>query len=923
MYSVSSQRDSRTMPFLASHFPQPPQHTGFDPNIHGQSDADFYHSPFDENEEENQGDVDDGLAPMAVPVPARSSTSTTSSRSMVSASSQPFGPGGSTSSLGGNGGAPATMTKAKWNLKLQLQHLQPGSASRSTSSLPPGQTAPSRPGPSVSPQVSPQVSPPAHEYPMNLNPTGVSVDTDVYKNAYNYPLAKQLSPIAEQDYFSPSPHSSRDKDADAGSMSFRFGGSRKASPGVESVLKLKPSGAFPPIAMADTDDRASIRSKTGSVRSSAGSVRAHGMSRPPSGSDGPVSAGIVRVPLGTPGGSDMPKPSPFISRPLNRTVSQTSSKAESVFQGTPSHSQPTTPRLEGYIPAHVQAMQNRMIAQLSTSSISPRTTIGSTSGSGSGSATIRGSINTPDREVLPTPPNSAGATPVTATSPGMFTPSTGMFQTPISPTPRSPYDGSTPPISIQPPPGAMTAFTPPTHTVHGAPAEGSTTPGAAAALHKIPSIPAVTPIDLRFSMFGTAQPQAKGSKTSIRRVDKMPVIEASVEGYYDDDEDVGSEDRDDEEAEFDEEYDEEEGEYGYERESLHADSFVTAGASHNGERGQRSNVELAPMPGQESLKDKTSAGSMPRSTGDSVRTEARTINQRASIGGRGTPGSVGESFIHRRWDRVEGYGNGGPLSSSPETTFKAKKEPNWAIRMSSFTPAFWAFWLGFLFPVLWLVGGWHFTNAGEMPPKYTVWEWYFWNRRWRARSWFKGKMRNLLGCWKRTTGRKREARKSVDSTLSFGDNLPQQRRQGRRRSSKARAGKVYPALPRWVAEKQSTDDGRMRLNDPKRSLRGIQFGYPFISRPPTSQASYGSGRIAGSRPMFLRILTSPNRLLDQLYGVKLKEVRGRPESGRRMFDPWVQRSRYAFCYGLLLLAAGLCTACVYLISINTKNLHKN
>ena len=30
-----------------------------------------------------------------------------------------------------------------------------------------------------------------------------TVNTDVYKNAYSCPLAKQLSPIVEQDYFSP------------------------------------------------------------------------------------------------------------------------------------------------------------------------------------------------------------------------------------------------------------------------------------------------------------------------------------------------------------------------------------------------------------------------------------------------------------------------------------------------------------------------------------------------------------------------------------------------------------------------------------------------------------------------------------------------------------------------------------------------
>lgn len=452
------------------------------------------------------------------------------------------------------------------------------------------------------------------------------------------------------------------------------------------------------------------------------------------------------------------------------------------------------------------------------------------------------------------------------------------------------------------------------HTAHGAYGEGRT-PRGSTDLPKIPSIPAMTPIDVRFSMIGAQQPQSRPSKTSMKKVDMMPVIEASVEGHYDNDEF-------DDEGDYEEEEYEDDEDFEYERESLHPDSFVTAGASNsNGERRAQSNAGLTPPTDLESgrnLNNQPSVVSMPHSNGTSIRTTARTVPERPSM-----PGSVGESFIARRWEKDEGYA-AGPLSSV-ETTFRAKKESKWMLKLGSLTPAFWVFWFGFLFPVLWLVGGWHFTNMGEMPPKYTIWEWYFWNRRWRARSWIKTRMNGLLDCLKRTSGRKRDVRKSMDSALSFGDKLPQQRRQGRRRTvsaSKARAGKVYPALPRWVAEKQSTDDHRMRLNDPKRSLRGIQFGYPFISRPPASQASYASGRMTASQSMTLRILTAPNKVLDQLYGVKLKEVRGRPESGRRMFDPWVQRCRYAFCYGLLLVAAALCTASVYLIIINTKNLHK-
>lgn len=365
--------------------------------------------------------------------------------------------------------------------------------------------------------------------------------------------------------------------------------------------------------------------------------------------------------------------------------------------------------------------------------------------------------------------------------------------------------------AIQPPPGAIVATTSAVPVSHGSPSpsEGE---GRAGTILKLPSIPAM---DLRFSMLESVTPR------NSRRVDKMPIIPGSVDGHR--------------EEEFDE------NEEVYERHSLHADSFVTAGDVEGGE------VELDSM---------YEAGE--------------------------------ESFIHRRWERDAGLGSGAPISSEDFHTFRAKSE---SAPMSALTPAFWTFWLGFLFPVLWLLGGWLFTNIGEMPPKYTAWEWFFWKRRWNPKRWFKAMRESLFSCCRRRPRRRlRRANSSV---------------------SNARAGKVYPALPRWVAEKQTTDDGRMRLNDPKRSLRGIQFGYPFVPR-------YGSEQMPDS---MVQILTAPNRLLDQLYGVRLREIRGRPETGRRMLDPWIQRCRYAFCYALLLVAFGLCATSIYLIIVNTRNLH--
>ena len=68
------------------------------------------------------------------------------------------------------------------------------------------------------------VFPPSLQQPPGTPPP--TVNTDVYNYAYNYPLAKQLSPIAEQDYFSPV--SVRGLPASAAS----------ASPGAESVINF-------------------------------------------------------------------------------------------------------------------------------------------------------------------------------------------------------------------------------------------------------------------------------------------------------------------------------------------------------------------------------------------------------------------------------------------------------------------------------------------------------------------------------------------------------------------------------------------------------------------------------------------------------------------------------------------------------------
>jgi hypothetical protein len=181
----------------------------------------------------------------------------------------------------------------------------------------------------------------------------------------------------------------------------------------------------------------------------------------------------------------------------------------------------------------------------------------------------------------------------------------------------------------------------------------------------------------------------------------------------------------------------------------------------------------------------------------------------------------------------------------------------------------------------------------------TFYEFYFNVAYWKQR---------LSGC----CGRRGKGREGLGNAAVVGANG-----KGKGKGKATGTGTELP-LPRWVTEKQSSDDGRARLQDPKRSLRGISFGYPFIPRRVKLERTESWSAKMSTRTV--EMLEKPNRLFDLLYGVKLKEVRGRPESGRRMFDPWIQRCRYAFCYALIVACVGLCSASTYLIIYNTRQL---
>ena len=308
-------------------------------------------------------------------------------------------------------------------------------------------------------------------------------------------------------------------------------------------------------------------------------------------------------------------------------------------------------------------------------------------------------------------------------------------------------------------------------------------------------------------------------------------------------------------------------------ESLHAESFVTASeAELNGDMDisiHMPNVILPSTPSQASV---------------NLRSQELPLISHTHSTGSSRAESRLESSSSRRRDRDASLESG-------VVTFRVRRQWIWSTR----TPAFWTFWLGFICPFFWLVGGWHFTRLGEQPPRLTCWEFYFWPGLWRRILW------RLGWC---SAGKKMERKgvEPVGEVEGSTDTHPQAR------------------LPKWVAEKQSSDDGRMRLNDPKRSLRGISFGYPFVPRP-VERTSGESDMWCGSvGKRVFSTLGRPNRFLDRLYGVLLKEVRGRPESGRRMFDPWIQRCRYAFCYAILLLCIVLCAVSVYLITRNTRQL---
>lgn len=138
----------------------------------GEGDGDFYVSPFDADPVNTS------------PLPPRAS-STSSLPTAVPA-------------------RPASMPKSRWGLRLQMQ---------GTQSMPVLSRA----------RTEQRPMPGAFEAAPAGTETDMYAQTDVYAHAYSYPLAKQLSPIAEQDYVSPAAESP------VRTASLRFAGSTASS----------------------------------------------------------------------------------------------------------------------------------------------------------------------------------------------------------------------------------------------------------------------------------------------------------------------------------------------------------------------------------------------------------------------------------------------------------------------------------------------------------------------------------------------------------------------------------------------------------------------------------------------------------------------------------------------------------------------
>ncbi|KAF8208269.1 hypothetical protein K438DRAFT_1961768 [Mycena galopus ATCC 62051] len=184
----------------------------------------------------------------------------------------------------------------------------------------------------------------------------------------------------------------------------------------------------------------------------------------------------------------------------------------------------------------------------------------------------------------------------------------------------------------------------------------------------------------------------------------------------------------------------------------------------------------------------------------------------------------------------------GTAVSGASSTLKLKRQ-----HFEFATPAFCAFWLGFIFPPMWWIGGWYFTFFPETPGSRTLWQHYVLDTQWCA----------MLTC-----ARQRRFRRTKHATQPAKPLL----------------------LPQWVGK-----------HNPAASLKGISYYYPYVSRPAPGE----KGHVTTSPPPpGFRYL---HQFFDEITRSRLAKVKLNHESQRRIIDPWIQRCRRALCYFCLLL----------------------
>ncbi|KAJ7057077.1 hypothetical protein C8F01DRAFT_1372380 [Mycena amicta] len=179
------------------------------------------------------------------------------------------------------------------------------------------------------------------------------------------------------------------------------------------------------------------------------------------------------------------------------------------------------------------------------------------------------------------------------------------------------------------------------------------------------------------------------------------------------------------------------------------------------------------------------------------------------------------------------------------------------------TPAFCMFWLGFLFPPCWWIGGWYFTFFTETPATRTMWEHYVRSTRWWA----------MLTCGLGVPSGDRGRDRATAADLSTV--AP------RRGNSKRLARPKTLLLPRWVRNPTQLP-----------ALEGIAYYYPFVSRPPGYITTTPTPRPFG----FI------HRYFDDVTRSRLEVVKVARETPRRIIDPWIGRCRRALCYWAVVMA---------------------